>query len=122
MAHLHITSWVLAFILLVLVIIFNKQGKAKPAKILHMILRLDYLVILYSGGSLLGEYFSATIGHTGELIVKVIAGLWTIVAMEIVSVRIQNNRPIKSWGVQLVIVALIAIILGFARLPLGILP
>src|SRR5690625_7528336 len=97
MAHLHITSWVLAFILLVLVIMFNKQGKAKPAKILHMILRLDYLVILYSGGSLLGEYFSAAIGHTGELIVNVIAGLWRIVAMQIVGVSIQHNRPVNSW-------------------------
>src|SRR5690625_5910848 len=122
MIHLFIIYWVLAFILLIIVTMFYKQRKEKPGKILHMILRLDYLVILYSGGSLLGEYFSATIGHTGELIVKVIAGLWAIVAMEMVSVRIQKNRPIKTWGVQLVIVALITIMLEFAALPLGVLP
>lgn len=118
MAHLHITSWVLAFILLIIVTRFYKQGKTKPGKILHMILRLDYLVILYSGGSLFGLYSSVS----GELIVKVIAGLWVIVAMEMVSVRISKNRPVNSWVIQLVIMALIAIGLGFGRLPYGILP
>ena len=118
MAHLHITSWVLAFILLILVIMLYKQDKMKLGKILHMILRLDYLVILYSGGSLFGDYSSIS----GELIVKVIAGIWAIVAMEMVTVRMSKNRSINSWGIQLVVVALIAIGLGFGRLPLGILP
>lgn len=95
-----------------------KQDKMKLGKILHMILRLDYLVILYSGGSLFGDYSSIS----GELIVKVIAGIWAIVAMEMVTVRMSKNRSINSWGIQLVVVALIAIGLGFGRLPLGILP
>ncbi|HLR74617.1 MAG TPA: YisL family protein [Virgibacillus sp.] len=118
MAHLHITSWVLAFILLIVVTMFYKQGKTKPGKILHMILRLDYLLILYSGGSLFGLYDSMSLA----LIIKVIAGIWAIVAMEMVSVRTSKNRPINSWGIQLVIVALIAIGLGFFHLPFGILP
>lgn len=121
MAHMHITSWVLAIILIILVSIFYKQGN-KAGKILHMILRLDYLFILYTGGSLLGEYFSATIGYTGELFIKVIAGLWTIVAMEMIGVKLSNNEPAKVWVIQLVIAAIIAIALGFGRLPLGVLP
>jgi predicted membrane channel-forming protein YqfA (hemolysin III family) len=122
MAHMHITSWVLALILIILVSMFYKQGNKKPGKILHMILRLDYLFILYTGGSLLGEYFSATIGHTGELVIKVIAGLWAIAAMEMTGVKLAKGKPAKSWVIQLVIAALIAILLGFTRLPLGILP
>lgn len=122
MAHMHITSWVLALILIILVSIFYKQGKEKAGKILHMILRLDYLFILYTGGSLLGEYFSATIGHTGELFIKVLAGLWAIVAMEMTGVKLSNGESAKGWVIQLVIAAIIAIALGFGRLPLGILP
>lgn len=122
MAHMHITSWVLAFILIILVAMFNKQGKAKLGKILHMVLRLDYLFILITGGALLGDYFTTTIGHTGELIIKVIAGLWVIVAMEMIGVGTSKNRPVKSWVIQLIIAAIIAIGLGFGRLPLGILP
>lgn len=122
MPHMHITAWVLALILLILVVMFYKQGNKKVGKILHMILRLDYLFILYTGGSLLGNYFSATIGHTGELVIKVIAGLWVIVAMEMVAVKTNKQKSTKSWWIQLVIAAIIAIGLGFARLPLGILP
>lgn len=121
MAHMHITSWVLAIILLILVVVFYKQG-SKVGKILHMVLRLDYLFILYTGGSLMADYFSATIGHTGELVIKIIAGLWAIVAMEMIAVRTSKNKPIKGVWIQFVIAALIAIILGFTRLPLGILP
>ncbi|WP_029266995.1 YisL family protein [Virgibacillus alimentarius] len=122
MAHMHITSWVLAFILIILVAMFYKQGKVKPGKILHMILRLDYLFILYTGGSLLGDYFSSTIGHTGEVIIKVIAGLWIIMAMEMIGVKLSKDKSAKGWVIQLVIAAIIAIALGFGRLPLGVLP
>lgn len=122
MAHMHITSWVLAFILLILVVMFYKQGNTKLGKIFHMILRLDYLFILYTGGSLLGNYFSATIGHTGELVIKIIAGLWVIVAMEMVAVKTNKQTNVKGWWIQLFVAAAIAIALGFGRLPLGILP
>lgn len=122
MAHMHITSWVLAFILIILVAMFNKQGKAKLGKILHMVLRLDYLFLLYTGGSLLSKYFSMSIGQTGELVVKVIAGLWIIVAMEMIGVKTSKNESAKGWWIQLVIGAILAIGLGFGRLPLGILP
>lgn len=116
MIHLHITAWVLAFILLFVVTAFYKQGNMKPGKILHMILRLDYLLILYSGGSLFSNYSN----WTGELILKVLAGIWVIVTMEMITVKTKKEKPTKSWWIQFVIVALIAIILGFGRLPLGV--
>lgn len=122
MPHMHITAWVLALILLVLVVVFHKQGNKKVGKILHMVLRLDYLFVLYTGGYLLGNYFSTTIGHTGELVIKVIAGLWVIVSAEMIAVKTNKQKSTKSWWIQLVIAAIIAIGLGFARLPLGILP
>lgn len=118
MAHLHITAWVIAFILLFVVVSFYKGGKEKPGKILHMILRLDYLVILYSGGSLFSDY---TI-MSGELIVKVLAGLWTIVSIEMITVKTKKEKPTKAWWIQFAVAALIAILLGFVRLELGVLP
>jgi len=121
LAHLHITAWVIAFILLFVVTSFYKQGKAKPGKILHMILRLDYLIILFSGISLFFQYHSYS-SHLGELIIKMLAGLWAIAAIEMISVKTNKEKPTKAWWIQFVIAALIAIILGFGRLPLGILP
>jgi|SRR5690625_2466819 len=122
MAHLHITGWVVAFILLFIVTSLYKQDKAKQGKILHMILRLDYLIILFSGIVLFIGYGGNYGTHFGELIVKMLAGLWTIIAIEMITVRTGKGQSTKSWWIQFVIAALIAIILGFGRLPYGVLP
>lgn len=120
--HLHITAWAVAIILLVVVSIFYKQGKNKPGKILHMILRLFYLVIIGSGVKMLIDFKYPGAALTGELIIKVIAGLWTIVSIELITVRTAKGKSTKAWWIQFVIAAIIAIGLGFARLPYGILP
>ena len=118
MAHLHITSWVIAFILVGLVTAFTRNGKEKAAKISHMILRLFYLLILYSGGSLFASY-----AEYGVLvIIKLLVGLWAIAAMEMVSVKYKKKKPTGIWWTQLAIAAIIAIVLGFGFLGAGILP
>ncbi|WP_010529906.1 YisL family protein [Lentibacillus jeotgali] len=118
--HLHVTSWVLAFILFIVIVILNKSGKAKGAKILQMILRLDYLLILYSGGTLLAAYFNGP--QMGEAIFKGLAGIWAIFAMEMISMKSGREEPTKSWWIQLVIAILLTLILGFGRLGFGFLP
>ncbi|MBY7143079.1 YisL family protein [Virgibacillus sp. NKC19-3] len=118
--HLHVTSWVLAFILFAVAYILHKQGKAKGAKIVQMILRLDYLLILYSGGALLVNYFNSPM--MGEAIFKGIAGIWAVLAMEMILVKMSRREPTKSWWIQAIIAVLITIILGFGRLPGGFLP
>lgn len=118
MAHLHITSWVIAFILVGLLTTFTRKGKEKAAKISHMILRLFYLLILYSGGSLFASYSE----YGALVIIKLLVGLWTIAAMEMVAVKYKKNKPAGIWWAQLLIAAVIAIVLGFGFLGLGILP
>lgn len=118
--HLHITSWVLAVILFLIVIMFMNKGKAKPAKIVQMVLRLDYLLILYSGGSLLANYFNGEM--LIEAIIKGLAGLWVIAMMEMIVIRRKKGKPVLGFWVQFGIAVLITIALGFGRLPLGILP
>lgn len=118
--HLHVTSWVLAFILFVVVIILNKQGKEKGAKIVHMILRLTFLLILYSGGDLLSNYFGTI--WIKEAIIKTIAGIWIIVAIELVLARMKKNKPTLGSWIQFIIAATITIVLGFVYLPGGFLP
>ncbi|MFC7062764.1 YisL family protein [Halobacillus seohaensis] len=120
MPHLHITSWVIAFVLIGLVTTFTRSGNEKAAKISHMILRADYLLILYSGGSLFAEYMGSS--QLGLAVIKLLVGLWIIVAMEMVSVKYKKKKPVAAWWGQLLIAAIIALVLGFGFLPLGLLP
>lgn len=113
LSHLHITAWALAFILLIVVTVFYKSGKNKPGKILHMILRLDYLLLLYTGGALFADYASKT---GAELYVKMIAGILAIVAMELILVRTNKRKPTGVWWATFIVAAAIAIVLGFFRL------
>jgi len=115
MIHLHITGWVVAFILLF--ITFGMYKASKNAKVPHMILRLFYLIILGSGIGLLLSYHSFS-GYLGEIIVKVLAGLWAIASMEMITVKASKGKATTAFWVQFVIAALIAIVLGFFRLPL----
>ncbi|ASK60828.1 hypothetical protein CFK37_00705 [Virgibacillus phasianinus] len=116
--HLHVTAWALAFILFIIVVLLNKSGKEKGAKILHMILRLDYLLILYSGGSLLANYFGGS-PMMGEAIFKGLAGLWAIFSMEMIAIKMPRNEPTKSFWIQLIIAVILTMVLGFGRLPGG---
>ncbi|WP_226576863.1 YisL family protein [Halobacillus litoralis] len=118
MAHLHITSWVIAFVLVGLVTTFSRNGNEKAAKISHMILRLFYLLILYSGGSLFASYSE----YGALIIIKVLVGLWAIASMEMVAIKYKKKKPAAAWWGQLLVAGVIAIILGFGFLGAGILP
>ncbi|WP_347861202.1 DUF1516 family protein [Salimicrobium sp. PL1-032A] len=118
MTHLHITSWVLALILLGLTLMFMNKGNAKASKITHMIMRLDYLLILYTGGDLFAAYSSYGPG----VIIKLLTGLWVIAAMEMVAVKKKKGKSTGIWAIQLAVALLLAIFLGFVVLPMGILP
>ncbi|PBB06104.1 MULTISPECIES: YisL family protein [Salimicrobium] len=118
MTHLHIFSWVLALALLALVSTFLNSGNLKPAKISHMILRLDYLLILYSGGDLFASYSS----YGPAVIIKLLVGIWVIASIEMVAVKKKKGQKVTSWWTQLTISVLLALFLGFVMLPMGILP
>lgn len=119
--HLHITSWVVALILLMVVVMLQRKGNEKGAKITQMILRLFYIIIIISGGMLVSEYFKHASGAMlGEVIAKTILGLWVITAMELIAVRMAKGRSAKGAWIQFVIAFLLTLILGFGRLPYGV--
>ncbi len=124
MIHIHITSWVLALVFFAISYYFYKSDNQRTAKIIHMITRLTYLLILYSGGDLLISYIqSGTFGEfAAETIVKVAAGLWVIACLEIILIRFAKGKPIKGFFIQLSVALVLVIALGFGRLPWGLLP
>ncbi|GGA73795.1 YisL family protein [Ornithinibacillus halotolerans] len=116
--HLHVTAWGLAIILFVVALVLHKKGNEKAGKIVQMILRLDYLLILYSGGDLIMNYFGDS-PMMAEAIVKGLAGVGVIAGMEMTLGKIKDGDSAKvGWSV-LLISLLITIVLGFFRLPGG---
>lgn len=116
--HAHVTTWFVAIILLFVSYSMQKKGKQKPAKITKMILRLFYILILATGGHLFGLYASS-LGSgimTSPVFFKALAGLWVIVAMELLLVKQAKGKPTTPFTIQFVVALLLTIFLGYGVL------
>ncbi|WP_017470575.1 YisL family protein [Amphibacillus jilinensis] len=122
--HLHVISWLLAIILFAVNGSLYKKQKWKSGKITHMVSRVLYLLIIFTGVVLLYRYTQANVwnDYGPEVIIKSIAGLWVVVMMESIILRIKKDAPFKGFMVQWIVMLVIALVLGFGRLPWGFLP
>lgn len=121
MLHMHVTSWILGIILLLVAFFLYKQGNEKGAKIVHMILRLVYLFILFTGAYLLFDVYLANFQMPlgAEAITKGLAGIWLIGAMEMILVKTKKGKSATSPWIQFAIAFIIVLVLGYVRLPLS---
>jgi hypothetical protein len=109
--HSHITAWFLALILFSIAMILNKKRKDKSFKIVHMILRVFYLLIIITGGMLL--YILSPM-----YILKIIVGLWIITLFELLLIRSAKNKKTSALWFQFGFAFLLVLFLGL-KLPLG---
>jgi hypothetical protein len=117
---MHVTSWALGIILFLVALFLYKQNNEKGGKIVHMILRLMYLIIVFTGGYLLIDVYLANFQMpTGvEAITKGLAGIWLIAAMEMILVRTTKAKKVTGLWIQFVIALILVLVLGYVRLPL----
>ncbi len=113
MIHAHMTTWFIALILFFVALGLHKSGKEKGAKIVHMVLRLFYLLILLTGFLLL---FSININIM--YVLKAAVGLWVISMLEIILIRTKKNEKASVLWIQFIVAVLLVLYLGFS-LPLG---
>jgi hypothetical protein len=111
----HITAWFLTLILFFIALSLHKNGKAKGFKILHMIIRVFYLLIILTGGMLLSSVYHISLLY----ILKVVVGLWIISLFEMILIKTGKKERTKVLWAQFVIAFLLVLYLGF-KLPLGI--
>ncbi|MBD7938034.1 MULTISPECIES: YisL family protein [Cytobacillus] len=113
MTHAHLTTWIVAFILFFVALSLQKNGKDK---VVHMILRLFYLLIIATG---VGMLFSINIDIM--YVLKALVGLWIIAMWEMILIRSKKGeKPTILW-VQLIVAFLLVLYLGLS-LPLGFTP
>lgn len=108
---LHITTWVVALILF-----FVALAMANP-KVVHMILRLDYLLIIVTGIALFMKGMDFGEGMLYGL--KFLAGILVIGMMEMTLVKKKKGKPYTTFLALVFVFFFIALFLGF-KLPMGI--
>lgn len=113
MIHAHMTAWFLALVLFFVALGLHKSGKDKGAKIVQMVLRLFYVLILLTGFGLL---FSININLM--YVLKAAVGLWVIAMLEMILIRTKKNEKASILWVQFIVAVLLVLYLGFS-LPLG---
>ncbi|QQD85931.1 MULTISPECIES: DUF1516 family protein [Jeotgalicoccus] len=124
MLHLHLTAIVISAVLFLVVFFMYKANNSpdnKPAKILHMVARLFYVIVLISG---LVVYISNMEGISNmdghmQYGIKVLLGLLSIGFMEMAIVRLKKSATV--WPMVVALILIIATVIMGATLPLGIL-
>ena len=112
----HITTWVIAIILFAAAIFLHNSGKKKAMKIVHMTLRLFYLLIILTGALLFWKHQGIDPMWYG---IKMLVGLWVIAMLEMVLVKTNKGKSTGVFWALLIIAIIIVLYLGF-KLPVGI--
>ncbi|HET7629680.1 MAG TPA: DUF1516 family protein [Bacillales bacterium] len=90
--QVHIYSWTITLLLFVVVFILAKSGKApKPQKIIHMILRVFFVLTLLTGIGLVVSYNFAS-----ATLIKGALGILLIVLMELITGK-ARDRERTGW-------------------------
>ncbi|MGJ7919186.1 YisL family protein [Neobacillus sp. LXY-4] len=113
MIHAHLTSLVLSLLLFIIVVVL--QGKGKNSKILQMVLRASYLLIIVTGFMLFFPVYKISLFL---YILKAVFGIAMIGVFEII---ISWNEKGKSTGLLWIVctVVLVIVVLLGITLPLG---
>lgn len=123
MLHLHLTAIIVSFILFIAVYAMYKKNNTaenKPAFILHMVLRVFYLLVLFSG---IMVYVEGMAGIESHMMygIKVLLGLLSIGFMEISIVRLKKKSVKASVLLIVTIVLIVATVIMGSILPMGML-
>ncbi len=109
MTHAHISTWAIALILFVVVLVLTKIGKEKAAKITSMVLRLFYILIVVTGLQLGWGWIT-----NGQYVLKMVLGIVVIGLMEMISVRTRKGKSTVVLWVVFVLALAYIIHLGFS--------
>ncbi|MBS4210659.1 YisL family protein [Bacillus sp. FJAT-50079] len=113
--HAHISTWVIALILFVVALILHKSGNKKATKIVQMILRLFYLLIMATGIILFVKFSGGDPALYG---IKFLGGLVVIAMMEMILVRMGKGKKTGVFWAIFLIALIVTFFLG-VKLPLG---
>ncbi|KAB7665394.1 DUF1516 family protein [Bacillus sp. B1-b2] len=104
----HVLTWIIGLILFALSFGLHKAGKEKISKILHMVLRLVYILIIGSGIGLL-----AVTGMDFMHTIKMLVGIWVIGMMEMVLIRTKKGEKTTILWILFVVALILVLLIGY---------
>jgi ABC-type transport system involved in cytochrome c biogenesis permease subunit len=113
MIHAHVTTWFVVLILFFVALYLLRAKKQKPLKIVQMVLRLFYLLVLGTGVYLLAAYYKFSLLEAN---IKGLIGLWLIFLMEFILTRGSKGKPTKIFWIQFVIAIILVFYFGYVVL------
>ncbi|WNS76822.1 YisL family protein [Bacillus sp. DTU_2020_1000418_1_SI_GHA_SEK_038] len=113
MIHAHITTWVLALVLFFVALGLHKSGKARGLKVVQMVLRLFYILIIITGVVILSK-----INISSLYILKSLLGIVVIGMMEMIIVRSVKGKKTTMFWLLFLVTFILVLYLGFVKLPL----
>lgn len=114
MTHAHLTSIVLSLLLFIIIIILQNQGK--KIKVMQMVLRASYILILATGIMLFFSVYNLNLMY----IAKAVIGLLMIALFEMVIIWREKGKSTDILWISFSIVFVVLFLIGF-MLPMGIL-
>jgi hypothetical protein len=112
MTHLHLTTIVLTFILFIITLLMQNNGK--KIKVMQMVLRASYIFIIATGIILFFSVYNLTFMY----ILKALVGLVLIGLFEMIFVWRAKGKPTTGLWIGLFVVCAGTFLLGFI-LPMG---
>ena len=113
MTHAHLTAIVLTLILFFVALSLQKKGK--NIKVLQMVLRVMYLLIILTGGMMLFSVYKITFLY----VLKAVVGLGMIGLFEMILASNGKGKNKPIFWILFVIVLVVLVYIGI-KLPMGI--
>ncbi|MGO4888548.1 DUF1516 family protein [Anaerobacillus sp. MEB173] len=102
--HTHVLTWFLALVFFIVSYFLFKAGKQKGQRITHMILRLMFILVFLSGGSLV-----FALGFSVSSIIKGVLAIWLLSLMELILVKSVKGKISGGYYWIQFIIALVAV-------------
>ncbi|GAA4708426.1 DUF1516 family protein [Brevibacillus fulvus] len=107
--HAHVGAWEAAFVLYIIAYILVRLRQNRIAKILHMILRLLFVIIVVSGLWMLFAYMAGEVRYY----IKGILGLVTIGLIEMTMGRATKGKANLSFFILSLVLFVLVILIGY---------
>jgi hypothetical protein len=104
----HAGSWAILVLLFLIAFLLAKGGKAKGAKIVGMVLRLFYIIMLVSGAGMLFGY-----GFPIMYIVKAVLAVLMIGMMEMIVGRTKRKESTGMFWIILIVLLALVVLMGY---------